>query len=564
MKAYCHSNSFDTMISVSLIKTSLGGVLMVQKDSRVAYFCMEYGLDVRMKTYAGGLGILAGDYLKGAKDHGYPMVGIGIKWKQGYTDQLIDENGKPYDSYHNYEYEFLEDTGVKVVVTIRQRDIICKVWKTEAFGNVPLYLLDTDLPENPDAWITGQLYGGAGEDRIAQEMVLGIGGVRALRALGHDVDVYHFNEGHALFAGFELMKERIDRGLSFEEAWKETRSETVFTTHTPIVEGNESHPLDRLLYMGANNGLTIEQLVEIGGAPFNMTVGALRLARKSNAVAELHGKTANKMWAHVEGRSEIIPITNCIHIPTWVDENMLRIAEEGGDLWEAHLKNKRDLIDFIEERNGVRLDEDKMIIGFSRRAAPYKRSDFIFSDESVIGPLLESGKVQIVFSGKAHPLDDTGKGIVRSLVKMAKKYPNAVVFLENYDMTIGAILTRGSDVWLNNPRRPKEASGTSGMKAAMNGVLNFSTLDGWWPEGCNHGVNGWQFGDGFESDDEAELDAHDLKALYNVLQNEVLPTYYDDHDKWLEMMKESINSTRERFAVKRMLEDYYSKLYATN
>lgn len=533
----------------------------MNNNTKVAYFCMEYGLDPKMKTYAGGLGILAGDYLKGAKDHGYPMVGIGIKWKQGPSEQWINDNGKPYDASHNYDYEYLEDTGVEVTVTIRREDIKCKVWKTEEFGNAPLYLLDTDVPGNPDTWITGQLYGGNGEDRVAQEMVLGIGGVKALRKLGLDIDIYHFNEGHALFAGFELMKERMDQGASFKVAWDQTRAETVFTTHTPIIEGNESHPIERLMYMGANNGLTIEQLVEIGDSPFNMTVGALRLSRKTNAVAKLHSETANKMWAYVDGRSEIIAITNCIHIPTWVDEKMLKTAERDGDLWEAHMKNKRELIEFIDERNDVRLDEDKLIIGFSRRAAPYKRSDFIFSDESIIGPLLKSGKVQLVFSGKAHPKDDTGKGIVASLVKMAKKYPNAVVFLENYDMTIGAQLTRGTDVWLNNPRRPKEASGTSGMKAAMNGVLNFSTLDGWWPEACNHGVNGWQFGDGFESEDEKELDAHDLKALYDVLQNEVIPTYYNNRDKWVEMMKASIASTREQFAVKRMLEDYYQDLY---
>jgi len=534
---------------------------MTNKDPRVAYFCMEYGLDTSMKTYAGGLGILAGDYLKGAKDHDYPMVGIGIKWKQGYTDQRIGADGKPFDAYHNYDYNFLEDTGVTVSVTIRKQEIQCKVWKVEQFGNVPLYLLDTDVPGNPDSWITGQLYGWFGEERIAQEMVLGIGGVRALRALGHDVDVYHFNEGHALFAGFELMRERMNQGLDFNAAWEATRDETVFTTHTPIVEGNESHPIERLLYMGAANGLTVEQLVEIGGAPFNMTVGALRLSRMSNAVAELHGETANKMWSHVENRSEIVPITNCIHRPTWVDEKMLDIQEKGGDLWAEHLENKRALIDFIAERNGVRLREDKLIIGFSRRAAPYKRSDFIFTDESIIGPLLESGDVQIVFSGKAHPLDDTGKGIVSSLVKMARKYPESVVFLENYDMTIGAMLTRGSDVWLNNPRRPKEASGTSGMKAAMNGVLNLSTLDGWWPEACEHGGNGWQFGDGFESEDVEALDKHDLNALYKVLREEVLPTFYQNHDKWVQMMDRSIESTRDRYAVKRMLEDYYEKLY---
>ena len=528
----------------------------------VAYFCMEYGLDNSMKTYAGGLGILAGDYIKGAKDHDIPMVAIGIKWKQGYTDQYIGDDGKPYDSYHNYDYDFLEDTGVTVEVEIRRTKVKCKVWKCESFGNVPLYLLDTDLPNNPDAWTTGQLYGWFGEERIAQEIVLGVGGVRALRALGLDIDIYHFNEGHALFAGFELLREKMEgEGMSFEDAVEASKQEIVFTTHTPVVQGNESHPVERLMYMGANMGLSIEQLVSLGGAPFNMTVGALRMAKISNAVAQLHGKTAQKMWAHVDNRSEIIAITNAIHLPTWVDKNMIDTALSDGDLWEAHMKNKRDTIEFVKERTGVSLDADKLLIGFSRRAAPYKRADLIFQDPAVIGPLLEAGKVQIVFSGKAHPLDDNGKGLVMKLVNMAEKYPNSVVFVENYDMATGAALTRGSDIWLNNPRRPKEASGTSGMKAAMNGVLNFSILDGWWPEACEHGVTGWQFADGFESDSIAEQDSHDLKALYDVLLNEVLPTYYDDRKKWVDMMRESILRTKDEFAVKRMLDEYFERMY---
>ena len=527
-----------------------------------AYFCMEYGLDDSLKTYAGGLGILAGDYIKGARDHDFPMVALGIKWKQGYTDQYIGKDGKPFDSYYNYEYDFLEDTGITVEVDIRRTKVQCKVWKCENFGTIPLYLLDTDIPGNPDSWTTGQLYGWFGEERIAQEIVLGIGGVRALRTLGIDVDIYHFNEGHALFAGFELLREKMEgEGLSFEEALAACREEIVFTTHTPVIQGNESHPIDRLMYMGANLGLTIEQLVQLGGAPFNMTVGALRMAKISNGVAQLHGETAKKMWAHVDNRAKIIAITNAIHRPTWVDQNMIDTAMSDGDLWGAHLKNKRDLIEFVKERAGVTLDADKMIIGFSRRAAPYKRADLIFQDPATIGPLLEEGKIQIVFSGKAHPLDDTGKGLVTKLVDMTKKYPNSVVFIENYDMATGAALTRGSDIWLNNPRRPKEASGTSGMKAAMNGVLNFSILDGWWPEACEHGVTGWQFADGFESDNIAEQDAHDLKALYEVLLNEVLPAYYDDRKKWVDMMRESILRTKDEFAVKRMLDEYYERMY---
>lgn len=528
---------------------------------RVAYFCMEYALQSNFKLYAGGLGILAGDYLKGAKDHEFPIVGIGIRWKQGYTDQLIDASGQPYDTYHNYTHDFLEDTGVEVSVDIRNREVRCKVWKTEAFGNAPLYLLDTDIPGNEDAWITGQLYGWFGEERIAQEMVLGIAGVRALRKLGIEVDVYHFNEGHALFAGFELIREKMEAGMSYIDAREESRKEVVFTTHTPVVQGNESHPISRLTYMGANLSLTARQLKQLGGDPFNMTVGALRLSRISNAVAQLHGKTANKMWKGVSGRSKIKAITNAIHLPTWVDHAMIDAAVSGGDVWAPHQANKQKLIDFVASRNGVTLDLHKLIIGFSRRAVPYKRSNLIFSEPEIIEPLLDSGRVQIIFSGRAHPLDDGGKAIVAELVEMTRRWPQSVIFLENYDMEIGTMLTRGSDIWLNNPRRPKEASGTSGMKASMNGVLNCSILDGWWPEACKHGVNGWQFGDGFEHEDEDILDAHDRKGLYKVLTEEVIPTYYDNPEGWQNMMRASILDTYEQFAVKRMLEEYYSELY---
>ena len=528
---------------------------------KVAYFCMEYGLESSFKQYAGGLGILAGDYIKGAHDYEFPIVAVGLLWKQGYTDQLIGKNNKAYDIYPVYKYDFLEDTGIEVCVNIRRRNVYAKVWKVKKFGNVDLYMLDTDLEKNQDRWITGQLYGWFAEERIAQEMILGIGGVRALRALNIPVDIYHFNEGHAIFAGFELIKEHMDSGKSFHEARQAVKPQTVFTTHTPIIQGNESHTIDRLMYMGANNGLTIEQMVEIGGAPFNMTVAALRTCKMSNAVAQLHAQTAKKMWEHIEDASEIVGITNAIHLPTWVDSAILDTCDDKDKLWDAHMANKRALIEFVEKRNGVKLDEKVLTIGFSRRAAPYKRSNFIFSDSQLMYKLFSENKLQIIFSGKAHPLDDTGKEIVENLVAMSVKYPNNVVFLQNYDMQIGAALTRGSDIWLNNPRRPKEASGTSGMKAAINGVLNISILDGWWPEACNHGVNGWQFGDGFESADEGELDAHDIKALYDVLLNEVIPAYYENKNKWIEMMQASIKSCKDQFSVLRMLEEYYEKLY---
>jgi starch phosphorylase len=531
---------------------------------RVAYFCMEYAMQSDFKMYAGGLGILAGDYLKGARDHKFPIVGIGIKWKQGYGDQRITPEGKAIDTYPIYDYPFLKDTGVTVSVTIRKREVKCKVWLCDKFKNAPLYLLDTDVPGNEDSWISGQLYGWFGEERIAQEMVLGIGGIRALRALKIPVDVYHFNEGHALFAGFELVREKMKSGKNFEQALKLSRDQIVFTTHTPVVQGNESHYLDRMMYMGADNGaFSKQQLKQLGGSPFNMTVGALRLSRKANAVAQLHAVTANTMWKDVKGRAEIVGITNAIHVPTWVDGRIVAAAKnDSADIWNLHQENKKQLIDFIEGRTGVRLKQDSLLLGFSRRAVPYKRSDFIFSDRSKVDQLFKSGKLQIVFSGKAHPLDDGGKRIVANIVALTKKYPKSVVFLENYDMTIGSMLVRGSDVWLNNPRRPQEASGTSGMKAAMNGVLNLSILDGWWPEACQHGMNGWQIGGGYENKNERKLDEHDQKALYKVLLEEVLPTYYRSKKRWTAMMKQSVLTTRKEFAMKRMLDEYYEKLYA--
>jgi len=263
-----------------------------------------------------------------------------------------------------------------------------------------------------------------------------------------------------------------------------------------------------------------------------------------------------------------IGITNGIHIPTWVDRKMLELAEEYNgsraseeELWNRHMHNKDTLIEFIKERTGVKLDRDVLLIGFARRAAPYKRSGLLLSDMEFLEPLLRDRKLQIVFSGKAHPLDDTGKRIITEITAKAREYPDSIVFLENYDMTIGRMLTRGADVWLNNPRRPQEASGTSGMKAAMNGVLNVSVLDGWWPEACIHGVNGWQFGDGFQSDNPVKADKHDLKALKACLVNEVLPTYYEKRSKWVEMMVSSIKTTREAFGMKRVMDEYYRRMY---
>ncbi len=530
-------------------------------QKKVAYFCMEFGIAENLRIYAGGLGILAGDILKTAYENDLPVIGIGILWKKGYTRQLIGENNYPYDTYPDNEeiYKHLEDTGVKIRVKIKEDNIYCRVWKMKGNNHSTLYLLDADLPENGNSkWITERLYSGQDEARIAQEIVLGIGGIRALRQLNIDINIYHFNEGHAVLAGTELIREKMEEGLSFSEAWKQVKKDIVFTTHTPVKEGNESHNLELLKQMRAFNGLNIDQMIQLGGTPFNMTVAGLRLARIANAVAQLHGRTSREMWNDVEGRAKIISITNGVNHKAWVDERIVACWESGKKLWEIHQQLKQELINFVADRTGKQLAKDKLLLGFARRAATYKRPDLIFRKPEIIEPYLQENEIQIIFSGKAHPLDKTGKDVVSYIVSMSQKYPDSVIFLEDYNMKTGRLLTRGVDVWLNNPRKPLEASGTSGMKAAMNGVLNLSILDGWWPEACRHGVNGWQFGNGYMGEGQ---DEHDLNALYRVLLEEILPCYYDDNKRWCSMMCNSIASTYDNFSATTMLHNYYDKLY---
>ncbi len=533
---------------------------------RVAYSSMEFGLDDSLKLYAGGIGILAGDHLKAAHDLGLPLVGIGILWRQGYVRQTIDPDGQPADTYrsHSYDPSVVEDTGVEITVPVQDDDVRVKVWKTTAFGNAPLYLLDTDLPGNPHRETTWQLYGGAPEVRVAQEIVLGIGGVRALRSLGIEVDLYHLNEVHALLAAVELVREKMADGASEAAALAATREEVVFTTHTPVPDGSETHPTARLAYVGADLGMGTDWLAALGGEPFNMTVGALRASRAANAVAQLHGEAARAMWRDVDGAPHIAAITNGIHVPTWADPALLEAAERGSDdaLWGAHQANKRALIAHVEATTGTRLAEDRLLVGFGHRAVAYKRPGLIFEDDATIGPLLCDARLQLVFSGKSHPLDAEGRAIVAGLVEKARDYDSSVAFVPDYSMRTGRLMTRGADVWLTTSRRPNEASGTSGMKAAMNGVLNASVMDGWWPEACQDGVNGWDIGGGFESDDEAALDAHDRAALVEVIAQKVLPLYESDRAGWIRMMRASVATTRDAFSAERMLRQYVETLYA--
>ncbi|NLT94637.1 MAG: alpha-glucan family phosphorylase [Clostridia bacterium] len=535
---------------------------MDKKLPKVAYFCMEYGLSDNLPIFSGGLGILAGDYLKTAKELELPIVGIGILWRKDYTTQLIGEDGYPYDLYPNHQFQNLIDTNISVKCRVRGTDIYCKVWKVENYRNAVLYLLDTDLGRPEQDWITQKLYGGADQDRVAQEIILGIGGIRALRALNLDIDIYHLNEGHAVFAGLELIREKMEDGFTFEEAWEKTRKEIVFTTHTPVEAGNETHDLGLLMYMEANNGLSEQQMRQIGGNPFNMTIAALRLSCQANAVSQLHGETARKMWEHIPDAAPITAITNGVHVGTWQDNKIRSAYETGTDIWQPHLEAKKRLIEYIKEKNQVSFDPDVLTIGFARRAAAYKRGGLIFKRMDILGPLLEQGRLQLVYSGKAHPNDHTGKKIIQEIVNISKQYPN-IVFLENYNMEIAALMVQGCDAWLNNPLRPMEASGTSGMKAALNGVLNISVIDGWVGEAVRHRESGWLLDKVLNKNvtSTEDQDNYDLEAFYQVLLKEVIPIYYNDRERWINMMKSSIKMAIEKLTSQRMIDQYYQLLY---
>jgi starch phosphorylase len=442
-------------------------------------------------------------------------------------------------------------------VRIATRELEARVWHVERWGSAPLYLLEPVDPQ--DAWITHRLYENAPDRRIAQEILLGVGGVRALRRLGITVDTHHFNEGHAVFAGIELIADRMEAGASFRDAWDAARRSIVFTTHTPISAGNEVHQLTDLRRLGACLELVDDEMRAIGGDPFNMTVAGLRLSRKANAVSKLHAEVSREMWRDVDGAAEIIAITNGVHVPTWQDPHVAGAAASADALWTAHRAFKDELLAMVHARTGTRFDPEALTVGFARRAATYKRSDLIFRDLARFERLARTHGLQLVFAGKNHPDDPEGRRVVATLLSAARRFPQWVVFVPDYDMGIARLLTRGTDVWLNNPVRPLEACGTSGMKAALNGSLNLSILDGWWPEACQHGVDGWAIGDGATV---ADQDTHDLDALYDTLERDVLPTWAD-RPRWVRMMQASIATVTEGFSASRMIREYFEKLYAT-
>jgi starch phosphorylase len=531
----------------------------------VAYFCMEYGIDQSMRLYAGGLGILAGDYVKAAGNLKLPMVAVGLLYQYGYYDQIIGSNGKVAIQYTQRHYNFLKDTGVRVTVQVHGHDVKVAAFELPAniFGTCPLYLLSTNLPDNDhlSQSITHSLYEGIQATRLAQEIVLGVGGVKVLQALGHNIDVYHFNEGHAVLAGFELIRHHMEQGLSFEDAQAEVRKKIVFTTHTPVKAGNEEHPLNLMMKMTCFPGnISEEQARSIGGDPFNMTVAGLKLSRLSNGVSQLHGDTARKMWSWVDNSSPITAITNAIHKESWQDPEFA-LVKTPAEAFKRKAEMRSELVEYIREQMGILLDKDVLTICWARRFADYKRAGLILRDKERLLKLLQDKKIQLIFAGKPHPDSRDGHELFNSILTLSREIPGMVI-LPGYEIALSRILKQGSDIWLNCPRRPIEASGTSGMSASLNGSMHFSTFDGWWVEGFIPGQTGWVIGDDKVPDSVEEHDQKDYTSMMNTLEHEIIPMFYSDHQEWGRRMLMAKALAESQFTSNRMILEYYARLYA--
>jgi starch phosphorylase len=576
-----------------------------EEDDRfnVAYFSCEFGLDESMPIYSGGLGVLAGDHLKSASDLGVPLVGVGLFYREGYFRQELDETDWQIERYPENDpaglplllepvrtvVDLADESGALVPVHVQ-------VWRVQV-GRVPLYLLDTDVDGNPD-WartITDKLYGGDREHRLRQELVLGVGGVRVLRRLGIDPTVFHMNEGHSAFFQLERLRELVEDGsLARETALQRLRASTVFTTHTPVPAGNEIFDaalVERnVASLVARCGYSWEEFAALGRVQpgddgFGLTPFALRTSSYANGVSALHGEVSRELWQRLwpDRATNEVPIgsvTNGVHARTWIDEGLAallgseedmgtpdfaRAYELDGDaLWSAHRAAKGELLHLMRARGfGEAFDPEALTIGFARRFATYKRADLLLSDPDRLARLLADSErpLQIVLAGKAHPADEGGKALIRTVVEFTRD-PRAngrVVFLPDYEMTLARYLVQGVDVWLNTPRRPLEASGTSGMKAALNGVVNCSILDGWWVEGYSP-ETGFAIGGDWIASDDAEQDAADAAALFEVLEQQVIPAYYD-RERWLGLMRTSIARLGARFTTNRMLVEYVESLY---
>lgn len=593
----------------------------------VAYFSAEFGLHESLPVYSGGLGVLAGDHIKSASDLGLDLFGVGILYGEGYFRQRISAEGAQEEFYEPLGLETRpvspavgpDGTPVRVVVTIAGREVTLKVWKV-AVGRTAVYLLDADVPENSeeDRALTARLYGGDNRTRISQEIILGIGGVRALRALGIAPAIFHMNEGHAAFSGVERIRELVAAGRSFDKAREEVAETSVFTTHTPVPAGHDHFDPD-LFWEHAGDWPDVldtdrDGLWALGekDGSFNMTVLAFDLSRSRNAVSVIHRDVSEEMWGGLfghgseNGAAPIIAVTNGVHTWSWLSDEMSGLFDNhaagrawrrepenpaawsfveeipAGDMWEAHNAAKKRMSGFVNERlrlQGERtgrtnpsreLDPEALTLGFSRRFATYKRATLLLSDPERLRAIVggEGRPVQFVFAGKAHPADEPAKEFIRALheASHSEAFAGGLFILEDYDINVTRRLVAGVDVWLNNPRRPLEASGTSGQKASLNGAPNLSVLDGWWPEAYN-GRNGWAIGEagGYESEEEG--DREDAESLYELLENSVIPLFYERDaggvpHGWVAMMKESISTVAPYFSTQRMVQDYVHKLYA--
>ncbi len=599
----------------------------------IAYFSTEFGLHETLPIYAGGLGVLSGDHLKEASDLGMPLTAVGFLYTEGYFNQHITEDGWQEARYNSLLFEDLpvtpeldqEGKPLTIGVELAGRDVEARLWRVQV-GRVPLFLLDSNVESNQpsDRNLTARLYTSDIEMRISQEIILGIGGVRALRAMGYNPAVWHMNEGHSAFLVLERMRELIAAEHSFEHALQSVRKSTIFTTHTPVPAGHDQFPpwiMEKYFStFWKELRLDREQFMEIAiekhawGETFSMAVLAMRASARINGVSELHGQVAREMWSHLwpdrpKEQTPIQHITNGIHTPTWlarrlgqlfdryfdlewmenVDDPDIWAAIEqipDSELWAVRRHLKRKLVAYMRERarslwktgaihpvqviaSGLLLDPNALTIGFARRFATYKRADLVLRQPKRLLTLINQPDrpVQIIFAGKAHPADEPGKRLIQDVYRQVKRADNGgrLVFLEDYDVNLARYLVQGVDVWLNTPRRPNEASGTSGQKAALNGVLNFSILDGWWREGFN-GKNGWAIGEDQTWDDPEAQDEHDAECLYQTLENEIIPLFYERSadnlpGEWLGWVKASIRSLAPQFSMRRMVKQYDDMLY---
>ncbi len=603
------------------------------RDTTIGYFCAEFAFHHTVPIYSGGLGVLAGDHCKTASDLGVPLVGVGILYRAGYFDQSIRLDGwqEDVDDHFDLRKTALDPVDAPngaahmAVVRTSGRDVHIRVWRLRV-GRVSIYLLDTDVPENhpDDRPLLSKLYAGGPELRLKQEWLLGVGGVRVLRALGIAPEAWHANEGHAAFMLIERVRELVAAGAAFDDAVALVRSSSTFTTHTPVAAGHDMFPAEQVAQCAGpvweEMGIDRDAFMAIGRHPttdlgsFQMTVAALRLSRRVNAVARSHGVTTRRLWAPLwpDRRENELPIrhvTNGVHLATWMANGIMemlddqlgadwgeRIDDPGlweevlalndGTLWRTHRSLKRNFLTHVRERarrafaqrsseaaqlvgSGTLLDPDALTIGFARRFATYKRADLLFHDVERLLRIVTnpSRPVQIIFSGKAHPADTPGKRILQEVYHSTHdpRFEGRIAFAEDYDMHLAHVLVQGVDLWLNLPRPPMEASGTSGMKAALNAVPQLSTLDGWWEEGFN-GHNGWALAATNPAQDSIAADAEAAAELYDLLETDVVPAFYvhDTHGlprRWINVMKHALRAGGARFTARRMLMEYVNDYY---